>query len=85
MPEVSRRTKRDQPGPPHRAATCHRTGVDDAFAASPARSVSSGGPVRGRRRFRRPGPAAWIVRLRPDRTLLRAAQSFGVTLSRAWT
>ena len=28
-----------------------------------------------------PWPAAWIVRLRPDRTLLRAAQSFGVTLS----
>lgn len=28
-----------------------------------------------------PWPAAWVVRLRPDRTLLRAAQSFGVTLS----
>jgi predicted flap endonuclease-1-like 5' DNA nuclease len=28
-----------------------------------------------------PWPAAWIVRLRPDRTLLRAAQSFAVTLS----
>jgi len=28
-----------------------------------------------------PWPAAWIVRLWPDRTLLRAAQSFGVTLS----
>ncbi len=28
-----------------------------------------------------PWHAAWIVRLRPDRTLLRAAQSFGVTLS----